>query len=65
MWFGTIDAGAWRYDGEKLTNYTTEHGLPSSNVEAIYKDRAGTLWFGTAKGGVCTFDGSTFVRFAG
>lgn len=64
MWFGTIDAGVWRYDGTSLTNYTVKDGLPDNSIECIYKDKRGTLWFGTAGGGVCFFDGSVFVRFA-
>ena len=65
LWFGTIDAGAWRFDGKSLTNFTTKDGLGSNAVWTIYRDRAGTLWFGTDGGGVYTFDGGSFRRFTG
>lgn len=54
MWFGTADAGLWKFDGDALTNYTIEDGLPSNFVETIYKDQEGQLWFcsGMAGNGV-------------
>jgi ligand-binding sensor domain-containing protein len=57
IWFGTIDAGAWRYDGKTLTNFTMKDGLTSNVIETIVKDKDGTLWFGTDGGGVCKFGG--------
>ena len=62
LWIGTIDAGAWRYDGKNLTNYTTKDGLADNGVTVIYKDKTGELWFGTA-GDVCRFNGKTFTTF--
>lgn len=61
LWIATIDAGLWFYNGKKLTNYTTKHGLPANSVTAVYKDRKGMMWFGTA-GEICQFDGKRFVR---
>ncbi|HUN66327.1 MAG TPA: two-component regulator propeller domain-containing protein [Bacteroidota bacterium] len=63
LWFGTIDAGVWRYDGKSLRNFTVEDGLTSNAVWSIYKDSSGALWFGTDGGGVCRFDGKKFVNF--
>ena len=62
LWIGTADAGAWRYDGKNLKNYTTKDGLTSDAVSTIYKDKNGTLWFGT-ENEVCKFNGSTFTAF--
>ena len=62
MWFGTIDAGAWRYDGKTLTNYTEKDGLSDKTIHTIYKDRKGKLWFATNYG-VFTFNGNTFDIF--
>ena len=62
LWFGTIDAGAWRYDGKDLVNFTTQNGLTSNSIWTIYQDRTGDLWFGTAGGGVCKYDGRAFVH---
>lgn len=60
LWVGTIDAGAWRFDGVKMTNITIKDGLPNNGVQSILKDTHGKLWFGTNQGGVSTFNGSEF-----
>ena len=62
IWIGTIDAGAWRYDGKNLINYTTKDGLPGDAIQVIYKDKNDDLLFGTDGEGVFTFDGKKFVR---
>ena len=62
IWFGTADSGAWRYDGESLTNYTMNDGLTSMFVWEIYKDRQGDLWFGLDDGSVHKFNGKSFDR---
>lgn len=64
MWFGTVDSGLWKFDGEELINYTMRDGLPSDFVETIYKDKAGKLWFcsGMQSNGVLyTLKGESFV----
>ncbi|MES2748274.1 MAG: two-component regulator propeller domain-containing protein [Bacteroidota bacterium] len=63
LWIGTVDAGVWRYDGKKITNYTTKNGLTSNAINTIYKDKKGALWFGTDKDGVCKFNGTSFTKF--
>ncbi|MEO8085649.1 MAG: two-component regulator propeller domain-containing protein [Bacteroidota bacterium] len=63
IWIGTIDAGAWRYDGTNLVNFTMKDGLTSNSINTIYKDKKGELWFGTDGGGVCKFNGTTFTKF--
>ncbi len=63
LWIGTIDAGVWKYDGDKLTNYTTVHGLPSDAILVIYKDKNGELWFGAEGKGVYKFNGTSFIKF--
>lgn len=62
LWIGTYDSGAWCYDGQKLTNYTTKDGLTNNAIMSIYKDAKGTMWFGASKGGVCRFNGKTFEK---
>jgi ligand-binding sensor domain-containing protein len=64
IWIGTFETGIWRYDGEKVTNYTVKDGLPSDAIMAIYKDKKNELWFGTQGGGVFKFNGQTFERIA-
>jgi streptogramin lyase len=61
IWFGTVESGAWRYDGRLLRNYTAEAGLTSKDVMAVYTDRHGDLWL--AGNGVFKFNGTSFDRF--
>ncbi|MFM2206944.1 MAG: hypothetical protein RL213_919 [Bacteroidota bacterium] len=63
LWIGTVDAGVWKYDGNRLTNYTIKNGLTSDAVNFIYKDHSGVLWFGTDGDGICKFNGNTFSGF--
>jgi ligand-binding sensor domain-containing protein len=63
LWIGTVDAGVWRLSGNRLINYTTEHGLSSNAVNTIYKDNKAELWFGTDGDGICKFNGNHFTRF--
>ncbi|MBR9998521.1 MAG: GAF domain-containing protein [Cyclobacteriaceae bacterium] len=44
-------------------NYTVEDGLPQSQVQAIYEDDRGNLWFGTNGGGLCRFTGNGFETY--
>lgn len=63
LWFGTFDAGAWRWDGHALVNYTKKDGLNSNAVHTIYTDQAGNLLFGGDSGRVFRFDGHAFNDF--
>lgn len=63
LWFGTVDAGVWKFDGSKLTQYTVKDGLTSNAVNTIYKDQKGELWFGTDSHGICKFNGKRFTTF--
>lgn len=39
-----------------------EHGLADNNVEVIFKDTDGVMWFGT-RNGLCKFNGYDFTTF--
>ena len=43
-------------------NYTTDHGLPSSEVHCIFEDSKGYIWIGTDNG-ASRFDGYEFDNF--
>lgn len=60
IWFGTVEHGAWRYDGKSLKNYTAKDGLTSKQIMGIYTDRHGDLWL--AGNGVFKFNGASFDR---
>ena len=54
--FPPFKHGTWKH-------YTYLDGLGSNNVQLIYQDRDGFLWFGTRNGGVSRYDGEAFVNF--
>lgn len=62
IWFGDRDAGIWKYDGEKLTNYTKKEGLSNDFALSILEDKQGTLWFGMQDGSIYTFNGKSFEK---
>jgi len=62
LWFGTRDSGVWRYDGERLTQFTERDGLTGSLVWTIYRDRRDRLWFGLGDGSVYRFNGTSFDK---
>lgn len=62
LWFGTRDSGVWRYDGERLTQFTERDGLTGSLVWTIYRDRRDRLWFGLGDGSVFQFNGTSFDK---
>lgn len=62
VWFGTYEAGLWKYDGKNLTHYTTKDGLTSMSIFEIYTDKKGKTWFGMGDGSVCRFNGISFEK---
>lgn len=47
---------AFSYEDVKFSYLTKEKGLSDNNVECIFKDSDGFVWFGT-RNGLCRFDG--------
>jgi len=62
IWFGDRDTGAWRYDGNRVTNYVVDSTLNSQHIWDIYEDRNGRLLFAMAAGGVYECVGDAFRR---
>lgn len=60
LWFGTVDSGAWRYDGKVMRNFASADGLDTKDVFCIYTDRRGDLWL--AGHGVFRWNGRAFER---
>jgi ligand-binding sensor domain-containing protein len=52
IWFGTLGAGLWKYDGTSFTQYMREDGLPSTYIISALKQKDGTLVFGCTNGAV-------------
>lgn len=62
IWFGDRDAGIWKYDGVKMTNYTKKDGLTNDFPLSVFEDNKGELWFGMADGNIYKFNGKTFEK---
>ena len=45
-------------------NYTTEHGLPQNQIQTIFQDSYGYIWFGTNGRGISKFDGLKFTNYS-
>ncbi len=62
VWIGT-PAGLNRYDGYEVEHLVHDPGdpgsLPGNHVRVVYEDRLGTLWVGTAGGGLSRLERGT------
>lgn len=63
LWFGTLEKGVAKYDGNNLVYITTKDGLPSNRITNVIEDKEGNLWFGTGAG-ISKFDGKTFTNYS-
>jgi ligand-binding sensor domain-containing protein len=70
IWLGTADHGIYTFNplNHQFTAhpYTNNHGMPDNSgklddakVLTIYEDSQGTIWIGTEKGGLNSFDRNT------
>ena len=63
LWLGTWNDGLTRYKGERFVTFNRENsGLSGNVVLAIFRDRQGTLWVGTANG-LSRLSGERFVAY--
>lgn len=44
-------------------NYTTESGLPQSQILSLFQDKDNLIWIGTNSGGAANFDGQKFTVY--
>lgn len=63
LWFGTLEKGVAKYDGNDLIYMTTKDGLPSNRITSVIEDGSENLWFGTGSG-ISKFDGKTFTNYS-
>jgi ligand-binding sensor domain-containing protein/signal transduction histidine kinase len=56
MWVGT-DEGLFLIRNHRALRYSKSDGLPSNQVNLLFRDREGSLWIGTTRG-VARFTGS-------
>jgi signal transduction histidine kinase/ligand-binding sensor domain-containing protein len=50
MWYPIRSGGVACFNERRKLLYTTAQGLCSNNVECIFEDKNGTMWFGTSDG---------------
>jgi ligand-binding sensor domain-containing protein/two-component sensor histidine kinase len=62
LWIGT-NAGLIHYVGGRQTLYSTENGLASDFITAIYTDRDNRLWLGILGGGLSNRSNNAVVSF--
>jgi len=63
LWLGTRGEGLLMFDGKHVTRYSTEDGLKSNAITALFCDRDDHLWAGTSKG-ISYFDGKEWTTDA-
>lgn len=63
IWFGTLEKGVARFDGNNLKYLTTKDGLPSNRITSVIEDNLGNLWFGTGAG-LSKFNGDHFTNYS-
>ena len=63
LWMTTYGAGAWRFDGQRITRFPVEDGSKGAHIQSIYKDNRGDLWLGTNDSGAYRFNGKAFEKF--
>nr|WP_321230529.1 two-component regulator propeller domain-containing protein [uncultured Psychroserpens sp.] len=63
IWFGTLEKGVAKFDGNNLKYLTTKDGLPSNRITNVIEDSLGNLWLGTGSG-VSKFDGKIFTNYS-
>ncbi len=60
LWFGTLGAGASKYDGKSFTTFSLAQGMSNVQISDIIQDRTGNIWFATRLG-VSKYDGYSFT----
>ena len=61
IWFGTVEQGAWRWDGTSLRQFSEKDGLPAGDILVVHTNRRSKLWVG-GSAGVYEFNGESFDR---
>ena len=61
IWMAT-NSGLSKYDGRKVSNFTTKDGIASDNIRGLLTDDRGNIWLATPMG-LTKFDGSKATNY--
>ena len=67
IWLGSDSAsspGLLAFDGQQFRQYGLEQGLPHAQINALVRDREGTIWV-CSDNGLSRFDGQSFHEIKG
>ena len=62
IWAATSSLGVGHLVGDTWTSYSTDNGVPSSNVLGVAVDSNGVVWAGTDNG-LASFNGTTWTTY--
>lgn len=63
LWFASMGAGLYRFDGKAFHQYTKVDGLMSNSVRAIFEREGGTLWIANRGTGVSALRSGRWVHY--
>lgn len=63
IWFGSMGAGLYRYDGHTFHSYTKADGLRSNSIRSILESTSGTLWIAYRSTGISALQGERWVHY--
>lgn len=63
IWFGSMGAGLYRYDGHSFRHYTKADGLRSNSIRSILESDSGTLWIAYRSTGISALRGERWVHY--
>lgn len=68
-WFGSWQAGLYKYDGKTIIHFTNRNGLSYNRIDEIKEDKFGNLYFNTTdskntNSSINKFDGEKFTTIS-
>lgn len=63
LWFGSMGAGLYRYNGNRFEQFTKADGLRSNSVRAIRESADGAIWIADRGTGVSALRGGRWVHY--
>lgn len=63
MWFGVVNGGLYRCEGDRVVAFGEGDTFSLLNVSSLAETRDGRLWFGTLGGGLACFDETGVVNY--